>query len=99
MSGTTRHGIFSSFAQGPSVQAHYGMGMGGGMGRGIRMGMARGMRRGMGMGGGFSPAAPPPSHIPGSSQDELRALKEQSNQLKEQLDNITDRIEKMKAKK
>ena len=90
-----KKGQLSSFAQGPSVQAHYGMGMA----RGMRMGMAQGMGRGMGMGGGFSPAAPPPSPIPGSSQDELRALKEQSNQLKEQLDKITDRIEHMEAKK
>jgi len=55
-----KKGQLSSFAQGPSVQAHYGMGMA----RGMRMGMAQGMGRGMGMGGGFSPAAPPPLPYP-----------------------------------
>jgi predicted Fe-Mo cluster-binding NifX family protein len=80
----------SSFAQGPTVQAHFGMGRGGGMGRG--------MGRGMGMGRGFQPPSPIPAS-PNSPQEELQSLKEQSGQLKEKLDGVMQRIEALERKK
>jgi predicted Fe-Mo cluster-binding NifX family protein len=81
-----KKGQLSSSAQGPTVQAHFGMGRGGGMGRGMGMGMARGF--------------PPPPMVPfADPQEELRALKEQSTQLKEQLDTIQQRIEKLEKEK
>ena len=80
----------SSFAQGPTVQAHFGMGRGGGMGRG--------MGRGMGMGRGFQPPSPPPAESVGP-REEWEFLKEQSRQLKDQLEKVTQRIEKLEQKK
>jgi len=85
-----KKGQLSSSPQGPTVQAHFGMGMGGGMGRG--------MGRGMGMGPGFSPPPPPPSAA-GSPGGEVDLLKEQSRQLREQLDKVTERIENLEPKK
>jgi predicted Fe-Mo cluster-binding NifX family protein len=85
-----KKGQLSSSPQGPTVQAHFGMGMGGGMGRG--------MGRGMGMGRGFQPPSPsqPSAAAP---QEELKAVKEQSRQLKDQLDSVMQRIEKLEKKK
>jgi predicted Fe-Mo cluster-binding NifX family protein len=80
----------SSFAHGPTVQAHFGMGRGGGMGRG--------MGRGMGMGRGFQPPSPPPAE-PKAPREDLQALKEQSRKLKEQLGAIEERIEKLDTQK
>ncbi len=88
-----KKGQLSSFAQGPTVQAHFGMGMGGGMG------MGRGMGRGMGMGRGFQPPSPPAPAAPTPPGEELKSLKEQSRQLREQLEEISKRIEKLEAKK
>jgi predicted Fe-Mo cluster-binding NifX family protein len=89
-----KKGQLSSFAQSPSVQAHYGMGMSGGMG------MGRGMGRGMGMGRGFQPPSSPPAPAtPPLPGEELKSLKEQSKQLREQLEEISKRIEKLEAKK
>lgn len=83
-------GQISSSAQGPTVQAHFGMGKGGGMGRG----MGRGM--GMGRGQGF----PPPRMAPWAApQQELQTLKEQSRKLREQLEEIEERIGKLENKK
>ena len=65
-------GPISSSAQGPTVQAHFGMGKGGGMGRGM----------GRGMGQGFQPPSPPPAE-PKAPQEDLQGLKEQSRKLKE----------------
>jgi predicted Fe-Mo cluster-binding NifX family protein len=79
-------GQISSSAQGPTVQAHFGMGMGGGMGR--RMGMGR----------GFQPPSPPPAE-PKAPQEDLQGLKEESKKLKEQLGAIEERIEKLDTKK
>jgi len=81
-----KKGQLSSSPQGPTVQAHFGMGMGGGMGRG------------MGMGRGFQPPSPsqPSAAAP---QEELKAVKEQSRQLKDQLDSVMQRIEKLEKKK
>jgi predicted Fe-Mo cluster-binding NifX family protein len=83
-----KKGQLTSFAQGPTVRAHAGMGMGGGMGRG--------MGRGMGQVTPPTPPAPSPS---ASSREDLQNLKEQSRQLREQLDKITERIEKLETKK
>ena len=99
-----------SVAQQANVPDHYGMGggssigrgmgmgrgMGGGGGRG--MGMGRGMGRGMGMGGGmmsFSTPTPQSS----SPEQEIEALKVQSQALAEQLAGIQQRIEKLNEKK
>ncbi len=70
-------GQISSSAQGPTVQAHFGMGMGGGMGRG--MGRGDGQR--------LSTSFPFPASAP-APQEDLKALEEQSRQLKEQLEAI-----------
>jgi len=83
-------GQISSSAQGPTVQAHFGAGMGGGMGKG--------MGRGMGMGRGLQPPSPSPPP-PAAPQEELQALKDQSRQLKEQLDRIMEKIETLETKK
>jgi len=83
-------GQISSSAQGPTVQAHFGMGMGGGMGRG--------MGRGMGMGRGFQPPSPPPAE-PKAPREDLQALKEHSRKLKEQLGAIEERIGRLETKK
>jgi predicted Fe-Mo cluster-binding NifX family protein len=81
----------------PSVDAHFGMGatpgmgMGGGVGRG--MGMGRGMGRGMGMGGGMGMmpvAGPMPQAM--SPEQELEALKAQSQMLMQQLRETQQRI-------
>jgi predicted Fe-Mo cluster-binding NifX family protein len=88
-----KKGQLSSFAQGPSVQSHFGMGMGGGMGRGMGRGGG-----GMGMGRGFQPPSPAPA-AQGDPQEELKTLKDQSRQLREQLDKITERIEKLDREK
>ena len=81
-----KKGQLSSSPQGPTVQAHFGMRGGAGMGRG------------MGMGRGFQPPSPsqPSAAAP---QEELKAVKEQSRQLKDQLDSVMQRIEKLEKKK
>src|SRR3972149_6658362 len=86
-----KKGQLSSSPQGPTVQAHFGMGMGGGMG------MGRGMGRGMAMGPSFSLPPPSPSAA-GSPEGEVDLLKEQSRQLREQLDKVTEKIEKLETK-
>jgi predicted Fe-Mo cluster-binding NifX family protein len=85
-----KKGQISYSAQGPTVQAHFGMGMGGGMGRGGG--------RGVGMGRGFTPPSPPPAESVGP-REEWEFLKEQSRQLKDQLEKVTQRIEKLEQKK
>ncbi|HEY97006.1 MAG TPA: DUF5320 family protein [Dehalococcoidia bacterium] len=98
-----------SAAQQPNVADHYGMnagisggGMGGGCGmgrgKGIGRGMGRGMGKSMGMGGGV---APPTSAISQSSnpQQEIEMLKDQSQVLAKQLEEIQKRIEELGKKK
>ena len=75
-----KKGQISSFAQTPTVKAHTGMGGGGGMGKG--------------MGRGVSPSAPSSPTDP-SRGEELAGLKEQSTQMKTQMDQIIQRIEKL----
>jgi predicted Fe-Mo cluster-binding NifX family protein len=85
-----KKGQISYSAQGPTVQAHFGMGMGGGMGRGGG--------RGGGMGRGFTPPSPPPAESVGP-REEWEFLKEQSRQMKDQLEKVMQRIEKLEQKK
>ena len=78
-----------------------GMGMGGGMGRG--MGMGGGMGRGMGMAPGMQPAPPPPGGFvpqqqPMAPQQELQMLKNQAEGMKQQLDQIFNRINELEQK-
>jgi predicted Fe-Mo cluster-binding NifX family protein len=91
-----------SAAQQPNVADHYGMnagvgGMGGGRGMGGGKGMGRGMGRGMGMGGGVTPL---PSSIPPSSspEQEIEILRDQSQALARQLEEIQKRIEELGKK-
>jgi predicted Fe-Mo cluster-binding NifX family protein len=81
-----RKGQLSSFAQGPSVQAHFGMGI------------SRGGGMGMGRGRGFQPPSPP-AGAPSTPAEDLEVLKEQSRKMKEQLGAIEKRIEKLEVEK
>ena len=106
-----KSGQFQAISQ-PTVEAHFGMGatpgmgagtgfgMGGGMGmgRGMGRGMGMGRGRGMGMGAGMTPmAAPPPQ--PASPEQELEALKAQTQMLMQQLDEIQRQIKELESKK
>ena len=73
-----------------------GTGMGGGMGRGMSMG--RGMGKGRGMGAGMMPMATPPPQ-PASPEQEIEALKSQSQMLAQQLSEIQRHIEELERKK
>lgn len=88
-----------------------GSGMGGGMGRGMGggRGMGKGGGRGMGMGGGMGTGGgmgmgggmvPPAGPMPQSQnpEQEVQALKAQSQALAEQLAEIQRRIEKLEDK-
>jgi len=80
-----KNGELTSSAQGPTVQAHFGMGKSGGMGRGVE-------KRGV--------SSPPPrAASPVSTPGELEDLKKQSVELKDQLDRITERLAKLETKK
>ena len=87
----------------PNVPDHFGMGSGPGMGGGMGMGIGRGMGRGMGMGGGMGmgagmmlPVSPTPQPL--SPEQELNALKTQSQMLAQQLSEIQRRIEELGKK-
>jgi len=75
---------------GANVQAHAGMGPGRGMGRGMGMGGGRGMGRSAW--GGTPPA--PPASIP-SREDEIAALSQTAADLRRQLAEVMERIEKL----
>jgi len=101
-----KEGKFQAGSQ-ANVPDHFGMsyggGMGGGMGmgRGMGMGMGRSMGRGMGMGGGMGagmmlPVSPTPQPL--SPEQELDALKTQSQMLAQQLSAIQQRIEELEKK-
>lgn len=87
-----KSGKFQSSSQ-PNVASHFGMGAGTGSG----MGMGRGMGRGMGMGMGMMPPAPP-TPPPSSPEQDLKALKAQSQELAKQLNDIQKHIEKLEKK-
>lgn len=96
-----------SVAQQANVPDHYGMGGGAGMGRGMGMGhgmgkgggrgMGRGMGRGIGMGGGIMPFSTPTPQS-SSAEQEIKALKAQSQALAEQFAGIQQRIEELGKK-
>ena len=90
-----------SAAQQANVADHYGMGGGMGMGSGMGRGMGRGMGKGMGMGRGMGrgmmpPVAPTPQ--PSSPEQEIEALKAQSQALAQQAAEIQRRIEELEKK-
>jgi len=93
-----KSGQFQASSQ-PNVADHFGMGfsagMGGGMGRGRGGGMGPG--RGMGMGAGMMPPVSPTPQ-PLSPEQELDALKTQSQMLAQQLSEIQRRIEELGKK-
>jgi predicted Fe-Mo cluster-binding NifX family protein len=80
---------------GATVPSHSGM-------RGGRsMGMGRGTGRGMGMGRGAygrsippNPPAPPPE-APASSQDEIAVLRQTADELRRQMNEVTERLEEL----
>ena len=86
---------------GPSVDSHFGMGGGTASlsGQGMGTGMGRGMGRGMGKGMPSSgPSAPGGGFSSGvSREEELNALKRQSQDMKSQLDDIMQRIDKLEG--
>jgi len=84
-----RSGKFQANAQ-PNVPDHFGMG--GGMGGGMGRGMGKGMGRGMGMGFGMTPPAQ-------TAEQELDALKAQSQAMAQQLTEIQRRIEELEKKR
>jgi predicted Fe-Mo cluster-binding NifX family protein len=72
----------------PSVAAHFGMGMG--MGRGMGRGMKKGMM-------GMVPPQVDPYQSP-SKEEEIVMLKNQVNVIKQQLDEILRRMDKLEKK-
>jgi len=92
-------GTFSA-AQQANVADHFGVGatpgMGGG-GVGGGMGMGRGMGMGGGMGAGMMPPVGPPPQ-PASPEQELEALRTQSQALAQQLSEIQRHIEELEKK-
>ena len=66
-------------------------------GFGMGKGMGLGMGRGMGMGAGMMPTGPAPQ--PSSPEQELEALKAQSQTLAQQLSEIQRRIEQLEKRK
>jgi predicted Fe-Mo cluster-binding NifX family protein len=97
--GIYKSGAMSG-ASGPNVQGHFGTGMGGGMGMGRGMGMGGGMGRGMAMGQNVQnvpPTHPTESPSAGATgkKEEIAALKEQAETLKNQMDQITARVKKL----
>ena len=97
--------VSAHFGMGGAMGGGMGMGMGGGMGMGRGMGRGmgtgRGMGRGMGMGGGMGAAMMPPFGPAPQSQSpeqELDALKTQSQALAAQLSDIQRRIDELEKK-
>ena len=75
-------------------------GMGGGMGRGGGRGMGQGMGGGMGMSAGtWMPPQAPPATASKPTAEELSELEGLAQSLKEQLDQVTKRIEDLEKKK
>jgi len=89
-----KSGRFQATSQ-PNVPDHYGMGGGMSRGTGKGMGMGRGMGRGMGMGAGMMP---PVSPTPPTPEQEVEALKAQSQVMAQQLAELQHRIEELGKK-
>ena len=90
-------GTFAT-AQQPNVAAHFGYGTGMGGGMGMSRGMGRGIGRGVGMGAGMMPPVSPPPQ-PLSPEQDLEALKAQSQMLAQQLSELQRRIEELEKKR
>jgi len=93
----------SGMGSGSGTAGGTGMGMGMGRGMGGGRGMRKGGGRGMGMGGGMGMGAgmiQPASQMPQSQnpQDDIQALKAQSQALTEQLAEIQRQIKKLEDK-
>lgn len=87
-----RSGRYQPTSQ-PNVASHYGMAMGGGMGRGMGGGMGGGTSGGM---GGIDASRPAPSAPPESGLMEvLKELKVQLDDLRLQVGEIDQRIERL----
>ena len=89
---------------GANVQAHAGMGMGRGMGMGGGRGMGRGMGRGGWSGIPQTPPAPPTTPPPASAptrarEDEVAALRQAAADLRRQLAEVMERIEKLEKER
>jgi predicted Fe-Mo cluster-binding NifX family protein len=94
-----KSGKFQSSSH-PNVPDHFGTGGGFGSGGGMGMGrgMGGGMGRGMGMGGGMGGRGMPPMSSvpqPQNLQQEIEALKAQSQILAKQLEEIQGRIKEL----
>ena len=96
-------------ASAPSVQSHFGMGMGGGRGMGRGMGMGGGMGGGKGMGRGMgivegignaqsTNAASRSSPKAAGKEKEVDALREQAEVLQKQMEQIMARIKELEEK-
>jgi len=93
-----KSGRFQATSQ-SNVAAHSGTGGGTGTRRG--MGMGRGRGKGMGIGGGMGAGIMPaagPAPQPASPEQEVEALKAQSQMLAQQLSEIQSRIEELGKK-
>jgi predicted Fe-Mo cluster-binding NifX family protein len=95
-------GAGSSRGSGLGMGRGMGRGTGGGMGRGMGGGMGRGMGRGRGFGLGRGMGQGMPSPSPDfpqlSPEEELQYLKQQREVLRQQMGNITKRIEDLEKK-
>ena len=89
-------GRFQATSQ-ASVGGHFGVSPGMGTGRGMGMGGGMGRGMGMGMGGGMGASVVPPvgPAQPPNPEQELEALKAQSQILGQQLSEIQRRIEEL----
>ena len=81
-----------------ALGAGMGRGMGGGMGRGMGGGMGRGMGGGMGA-AAWTPPAGPPTTGAKPTAEELSELKGMAQSLKDQLDQVTKRLEDLEKNK
>jgi len=90
----------------PNVADHYGMGGGAGMGRGMGRGMGKGggmgMGGGRGMGRGISGSGTKSSGQPRatqlSSEEELKDLKNQADEMRRQIEHIESKINAFEKK-
>ncbi|MBD3414104.1 MAG: hypothetical protein GF421_06720 [Candidatus Aminicenantes bacterium] len=105
-----RTGRSLGFCSGYDTPGYMKPGPGMGLGRGFRRrggfsrGMGRGFGRGYGRGWGYYPAPAyeppyPPQAANVSPEDELKMLKDQSEYLKNELQDISKRMEEIKKKK
>jgi len=102
----TQSNVSSPFGMGMGMGMGGGSltGLGSGMGRGMGCGRGGGMGRGMGRGMGYGvqpqipgmPSSSPEAQV--SPEEELQYLKQQAGFLRQEMENITKRIEELKKK-